>query len=546
VVFLPADLAQATLVARQEAAQNGYNDGIITNAPVNATIVVSQEPNPNRLRVKITRTVPSFFLRLIGVANPSLARQAVAEYVAPVPMGSPVNKLGNDPDNGYNSPQIWLNIAGPNAAKQNGDRYTSKNCTASPVEAHCDTSQTPNNLEYSQDGYFFTAHVNSVVSGQPLRFDFFDPQMVYTGDYCDKGTLPSSAQDTTLAGIRQSGVNVYSDAATRFAAGTAPDTTTGLGAVSPLFCSGDQDLGGRNLTTTFIFRKPDNTPWSNTDNPVINISTCKPVSIPAFVPGSGGASSPSIYNMLNSTDGVQDAQGIVEPYNNQPQLTFADMFHRFANLCTIPSGDSNLTTGDYIIQVRTNASTSNPTVYDASNTGGGHNRYSIRVGFGNGVNVVDGTNTQIYAGGRLPVFANATGANSVFYLARILPYDAGRTLRINLFDMGDASHAGTLQILAPAEYNSGSIGSCAFTRDDNGSMSTDTSTCTLSNVSSGNGFNGRIITVDVPIPNDYTCTTTSATGCWFRIAMTYPPGYGVADTTTWTATVVGNPVRLVQ
>ena len=36
VVFLPADLAQAKLVARQEAAQNGFNDGIITNAPVNA------------------------------------------------------------------------------------------------------------------------------------------------------------------------------------------------------------------------------------------------------------------------------------------------------------------------------------------------------------------------------------------------------------------------------------------------------------------------------------------------------------------------------
>jgi hypothetical protein len=130
-------------------------------------------------------------------------------------------------------------------------------------------------------------------------------------------------------------------------------------------------------------------------------------------------------------------------------------------------------------------------------------------------------------------------------------------VRINLFDIGDAGNAsysatwGSLQILPPSE-NGNSIGGCSFQRwsgtdpatDTSGSLTTVPSTCTLNNVQSNNGYQGSLETIDVKLPDNYTCDTTTDTGCWFRIKESFP--YGTADTTTWTVAVLGNPVRLVQ
>ena len=35
-------------------------------------------------------------------------------------------------------------------------------------------------------------------------------------------------------------------------------------------------------------------------------------------------------------------------------------------------------------------------------------------------------------------------------------------------------------------------------------------------------------------------------GCWIRIAMTFNGDANPSDTTTWTASVLGDPVRLVE
>ena len=169
---------------------------------------------------------------------------------------------------------------------------------------------------------------------------------------------------------------------------------------------------------------------------------------------------------------------------------------------------------------------------------------SIFTGFGSaGLAAVDGTDVSINARGRLPIYANATAANTTFYLARVLPYDAGRTLRVTLYDMGDAAAAGTLQILPPTEY-AATFSGCAFARNDGGAMTTNASTCTISNVSSGSGFNGRSVTVDIPIPADYTCDSNVGTGCWIQVRAAFPSG--VSDTTTWSAAILGNPIRLVE
>ena len=528
VVFLPADLTSATTKARAETAKNGYTTG--GSGASGSTITVTQEPNPNRLRVKVSTDVPNFFLGLIGLRSTRVSQESVAEYVAPVPMGSPQNKLGNDPEGTDPGTQLWVNATGPSTGKQQGERYGSKLCNSSPREFGCSGSSS---TEYATDGYLYAVDVSSAVSGQPLTFQIFDGIYVNTGSTCDR-TSDSKTIMPTLASLGSTSFNNlvarYPDAATRFG---APSATAGAAA----FCPGDAAYAGSNpvgnMTTTFIVRAPDSTEWSDTDNPVVSTASCAPVTMGTLNP----SSATSIYNQLMGA-----SSGVINP--NDGVLTFAETFHRFATVCTIPSG--SVQTGRYILQVRTNVTAAAPTVYSPSVATEGANHFSIRVGFGtSGLAAVDGSNVTVSARGRLPIFANASGANTQFFVARVLPYDAGRTLRINLFDMGESSQAGTLRILGPTEYT-GTISGCTITRDDNAVLNTTPSLCRLNNVLASGGYNGRLLTIDVPIPANYTCSSSSPTGCWMRIQASYPVGATVNDATTWSASILGNPVRLVE
>lgn len=506
VVFLPADLPTARSTARTEMAKNGYTT---TGTGANGTATISQEPNPNRLRVSLTTTVPSYFVQLLGVDEVTLTREAVAEYVAPVPMGSPENRLGNDPEIGYN-PQLWSMVGGPKSDKEWGDRYQAKVCSSGVSGCTGTVSD-----EYAQDGYLYSIETKSPPAGQSLKVQVYDPAFVDIGSTCGTN-MPSSTQ---LNNLKTLNPTYYADAPTRYAAGATS------------WCSGDIDHEGANINTSFTVRAPDNTEWTDLDNPIINTSTCAPQTFKPYDP----TSSSYLYDNLRT-----GAESLVD---NQAPWTLAESFRRWVTICEIPAG--SVQTGDYILQIRTNATSAAPTVYNSSVNTGGHNRFSLRSGFGaSGLTTVSGTNVTISARGRLPLFTNAPGATATFYLARVMPYDAGRTLRVSLFDMGDvATGSGTLQILPPAEFAS-TFSGCTFARDGGGTLSSTASTCTLSSVSSSNGYQGKLVTIDVPIPSNYTCTDSSPTGCWIQVKASFPGG--VNDVTTWSAAILGNPVRLVE
>jgi hypothetical protein len=78
-------------------------------------------------------------------------------------------------------------------------------------------------------------------------------------------------------------------------------------------------------------------------------------------------------------------------------------------LCSLVDPDP----GTYFLQVQT------ATKIDGSATpaAGGANRYAIQVGVGSNYSAVDGL--KIYGSGRMSIYANATGADTRFYLTRI-------------------------------------------------------------------------------------------------------------------------------
>ena len=99
--------------------------------------------------------------------------------------------------------------------------------------------------------------------------------------------------------------------------------------------------------------------------------------------------------------------------------------------------------GEYLIQIRTNASLGNPLV-PSQPTATGWNRFSLRAGFGDmTTNPSFGAGVSMAAEGRLPIFVNRPGAanfaTTEFYLARVLPAHAGKIIELDVFDLTDGS-----------------------------------------------------------------------------------------------------------
>ncbi len=157
------------------------------------------------------------------------------------------------------------------------------------------------------------------------------------------------------------------------------------------------------------------------------------------------------------------------------------------------------------------------------------NKFSLRT------STTSGPAPMIYGLGDMSIYTNVDMGLTNFYLTRIEQEHAGKTLVVEFWDAGDVNSGGsgdTLTIFS----NSTSSPACTWTASNGDSGSS----CII-NVSAKK-YNNELITVAIPIPEDYTCTGDE---CWFRVAYNYT-GTQVHDTTTWTAYITGNPIRLVE
>ena len=223
------------------------------------------------------------------------------------------------------------------------------------------------------------------------------------------------------------------------------------------------------------------------------------------------------------------------------------MFHQWLDFCTFTPNR----TGDYYLQVRTNVALGgtsdgeggydgNYHVYSQTGDknsvhGSGNNRFAVRLkGTASGAVAVSGWQ-------HMTIYANYSGAQTEFNLVRVIPAAATKTLLVGFYDVGDASNPGTITVLPPTDSNmSSTINNCVANGVVNGALPG----CKFTNVSSASGWNGKVQFVRIPIPNTYTCNATQAGGCWFRLQVSFPGG--VNDTTTWTAQITGDPIRLIK
>ena len=448
VVWMP-ELDQAQQYALAAAAKNGF-----VNGQNNIQVTVADIPNNNRqLKVTITDTkAKQYFSRLV-TQNQSISRSSIAEYIMPVPLGSPKNTFGTG--NLLSSPDtenFWAAVSGYCSGHESGDKALSgfESYSTSSSSSACNNGSPANSDDYDPTGYLYA--VDLPAASTSLKLD------VYDAGYNQSGSTP----DSGLAG-------------------------------NPVI----------NTTIQIYDRNP--TPLD-----LSNLTLLSTVNIPT---NSG-------------------------TYANQ-----------WKNLYTW----TNPKAGQYYIRVLTAAT-------DTTNSRGS-NGFSLRAytgaSFATCTTITGSANysascPQVHAVSDMSIFANATGTSASFYLAQIDAVNAGKTMRINLFDPGEG--ASTLQILdpngnpstfswsTPCNPPTPPTGSCS----GSGISSLDVSGTGTQPYTGMNGtskYNDRYITIDIPLPANY--ATVYSGKVWWKVKYTTLSS-SVTDRTTWSVNIVGDPVHLLQ
>jgi Flp pilus assembly protein TadG len=542
VPYLPNDLTDATTKALDVAKRNGYDD-----AASGVIVTVAIGDRPTQLRVTITATVNNTFGKVIGIPTANVTRTAVADYQGPQPMGSPCNTFGNEPSQGVanplttstgsalgsaplpncsSDPQLWATIQGPEVDKDWGDRYQSTGCTSSSIDGCSGTT----NSEYAPEGYFWVVKVAAGAVNKPITMQLYDPAFVETGSTCSE--LPGASSWTN-----NPNPYVTSDGKNRYGSGLIASPTT-----AP-YCTGDHPSGTTNnhpMITSFALRSP-----TDTQNPLNGalMSGC--------IKQYGSQTTAPVVNDLTSSKGTYDS-------------SLASEFHNWTDLCTFTPTRA----GDYYLQVRDNVSTTggtpvantngNPTLIWTGNTAAGAATGNLTTGYGDNsfglrALIQDGSQSSVSVSGfdRMPIYAAGDGSTETFNLIRVLPGAAGSFINFSFFDIGDGlsgSQTASIQAVIPSDAT-GTIrtnpfpGSCSAVGGYAGTGATLSGcTATISNAKN----NGKVESMSIPIPGDYSCDYAHAQGCWYTVVVKFPNGVNVSDITTWDATVEGDPVRLVQ
>jgi len=171
VVWMPElDTARSAAVAT--AARNGFVHGVD-----DVTVSVEEVPNDNRrLRVVITDGKVDQFFSRIAVARQAITRGSEAEYVLPVPLGSPRNTFGTETllPGTANDENFWAAVNGYCAGRESGDdklaRYASYSTTSGSTQCNNGSAQSD---RYDPSGYLYA--INLPVNASSMALEVYDP-----------------------------------------------------------------------------------------------------------------------------------------------------------------------------------------------------------------------------------------------------------------------------------------------------------------------------------------------------------------------------------
>jgi hypothetical protein len=278
-----------------------------------------------------------------------------------------------------------------------------------------------------------------------------------------------------------------------------------------------------------------------------------------------GSTITTTYKVYGKTPSPFDAPTSTTPLHTRTFPTGTSGQNSWVALYTLNAP----TAGRYYIQVQTTANESNSY---------GTNGFALRarpasVPWSNATSVCttvagdpgySASCPQVHGVEDMSIFANQTGSSATFYLARIDPVYAGKTMQIDLFDPGEG--ASKIEILnpngSPVTFDwrtpCGNINGQTIAAPSGASCNASTKTAGADNVnnldvsgtgtqpygnlSSNSKFSDRKVSLYVDLPVNY--TSLYGTKTWWKIRYTTTSG-AVTDRTTWSVNILGNPVHLV-
>jgi hypothetical protein len=154
----------------------------------------------------------------------------------------------------------------------------------------------------------------------------------------------------------------------------------------------------------------------------------------------------------------------------------------------------------------------------------GLNRYSLRAW------TTSGDDPRVFGLGDMAIYVNFANNQATFDLAEVAEVHAGKELVIELWDSD--SGIDNVRVRPPTGTTP-----CTWTATT-GQSGSHAADCDIPTGSYN--FNDHHMQIRIPIDTGYTC----GTDCWWQIELEYIGGAN--DTTTWSARIEGNPVRLVE
>jgi Flp pilus assembly protein TadG len=520
VVSLPGNVSGAQTAAQNAAVANGYS---VTQAcqsdgatPKNVPGICSNpDPENNRqLDVTVSANVNTFFMRLFGINQITATRSSKAQYVVPVPMGSPddyygvyqltcVHGASGCPGTDNNTINDALLTTTPLVSRgffgavittggstENGDLLNPTNDKANGII----------NPSHADEGYDYTVVVPSGGGG---KLYIFDPT------YCGTGQMPSQAY----------------------------------------YGEGDHWIVGSGVPVNTYYRLWDtkNTPLTTADDTLV-ASSGYLFTAENQTDQSGTYGTPQSGATTNCAAGKITNPAVGGYWHNRWWLVGANVpvgngADQTPGTVGNPTGTAdNLPAGTYRLQVTTTDPAS-PTPGSLNANVNAENMFSIDLPTGG----------QVYGSGSMANWYNITnGSGSTFYLAQIDKSYAGKTLQINLWDVGDNKANSYLKFWSPAgaggtqqsvdfTYTSTSLKGTAGPSGSisGGSLGLQTTSCSGSSCSTP--FNDMMLTILIPLDSSY--GTSLWNNGWWQVEYDVSSGN---DTTTWQVQVRGKPVHLTM
>lgn len=325
----------------------------------------------------------------------------------------------------------------------------------------------------------------------------------------------------------------------------------------------DSNWNQNNWTVHYQLYHPDDTPWDVTDNVAnpVSAATC------------GGG----------NDNGRSENTG---SWSLGRTNTYSDFRSQWRTLCTLTNVGPTEEGKPYVLRVWAtgdNANASNSFAIRATSTSS-----SGAVPTSNGERMpsnryVLADQPALSAWEHMAITvnqnANNTGGKASFFLAKVGPEYAGKTLVIELYDSAEGSQSITVNdpdgpkrgcewTSYPLKdgvngFASGSNGAGGYVGSGNPPYPRSTNgDCVIPTRSGGYGggteyYNGRVVEIRIPIPPEYasfdnicdetvrpTSPTSGDQGCWWSI--TYQGTGTITDATTWSAHIEGDPVRLIE